>query len=87
MTMQLNLPFLCIHDTIITRCESSVACDPPRLAGNCAWLGLQAVEYEPDPAMSLGSKILICVGHFGLNGHITQKATDYSVAFVFMDNI
>jgi len=41
------------------------------------WLGQQAVEYEPDPAMSLGSKILICVGHFGLNivdGRITQKS-------------
>lgn len=41
------------------------------------WLGQQAVEYEPDPAMSLGSKILICVGRFGLNianGRITQKS-------------
>ena len=51
------------------------------------WLGQQAVEYEPDPAMSLGSKILICVGRFGLNivdGRITQKTTDFSVAFFFI---
>ena len=86
MTMQLNLPFLCIHDTIITRCESSVACDPPQLAGNCVWLGQQAVEYEPDSAMSLGSKILICVGHFGLNianGRITQKSHRLFGGFLF----
>lgn len=56
------------------------------------WLGQQAVEYEPDPAMSLGRKILICVGHFGLNivdGRITQKKPPIIrwLLFYFIDNI